>query len=116
LPICSLPGKTAEERPTCHRLSYARGVDEAKPERPDTQREQLPWRGVAGFAGAFAFVFGVVWVWMRSEERDCDWECFNFPALVLLLVLAILVLMCLVILVGMLGVSLWRARNRSHDA
>jgi hypothetical protein len=47
--------------------------------------------------------------------QDRGWECFNFPAIVLLVVLAGLFLACVLLLVGMLGVRLWRERNGSED-
>jgi len=62
-----------------------------------------------------ALLFVVGWLWLRANERDCEWECLNFPAVVLLLGLAAVVLFCLLVLVVMLGLRLGRRADRTED-
>ena len=73
----------------------------------------MPWKGVAslGVVCAASFVLGRMW--LRAEERECEWECFNFPAVAVLLGLAGVVLICLLALVVMLGI--WLVRQATGD-
>jgi hypothetical protein len=52
-------------------------------------------------------------MWLRAEDRDCEWECVNFPAVALLPGLAGVVLICVLVLVVMLGIWLVRQANRA---
>lgn len=76
---------------------------------------KLPWQAFATVAVVSASLFVLGRMWLRTEERDCEWECFNFPAVVLLLGLAGIVLLCLLVLVVMFGTWLVRQANRIDD-
>ena len=76
-----------------------------------SQRNAMPWKPVSAFAAVVALLLAAVWIWMRRDETNCDWECFNFPAFVLVLVLAGLFLICVLSLAVMLGIWLWRERK-----
>lgn len=76
---------------------------------------RMPCKGVASLAVVCAASFVLGRMWLRAEERDCEWECFNFPAVALLLGLAGVVLICLLVLVVMLGIWLVRKTNRAED-
>ena len=82
---------------------------------PGPEPNGMPWKSVSALATVFAFMSAAVWVWMRQDEKNCDWECFNFPAFILLVGLAGFFLICVLILVGMLCVWLWRGRRRVDD-
>ena len=75
----------------------------------------MPWKGVASLAVVCAASFVAGRMWLRAEDRDCEWECFNFPAVALLLGLTGVVLICLLVLVVMLGIWLVRQANRAED-
>ena len=72
-------------------------------------------KGVAALAAGCASFFVVGWVWLRAEDRDCEWECVNFPAVALLLGLAAVVLICLLVLVVMIGLRLGRGADRTDE-
>jgi hypothetical protein len=54
-------------------------------------------------------------VWLRAEERDCEWECFNFPAVAGLLILGAVAFICVVVLIGMLAFRLIRDSGQTDQ-
>ena len=72
------------------------------------QRGRNAWKGVVVLAVVSASLFAGGWVWLRAEERDCAWECFNFPAVAGLLILGAVALICVIVLIGMLAFRLIR--------
>lgn len=79
------------------------------------QRGRNAWKGVAVLAVVSASLFAGGWVWLRAEERDCEWECLNFPAVVALLILGAVALLCVVVLIGMLAFRLIRDSARTDQ-
>ena len=82
---------------------------------PETRPRKMPWQPVAIVAVICSSLFVVGRMLLRAQERDCEWECFNFPAVVLLLGLAGIALLCLLVLVGMLGIWLVQRAGRPGD-
>ncbi len=76
---------------------------------------KMPWKAVASVAVVCAASFVLGRMWLRAEDRDCEWECVNFPAVAVLLGLAGVVVICVLVLVVMLGVWLVRQANRAED-
>jgi hypothetical protein len=73
------------------------------------------WKGVAVLAVVSASLFAGGWVWLRAEERDCEWECFNFPAVAGLLALGSVALISVVVLIGMLAFRLIRDSGQTDQ-
>lgn len=82
---------------------------------PGSPPRRMPWKAVASLAVVCAASFVLGRMWLRAEERDCEWECFNFPAVALLLGLAGVFLICLLVLVVMLGIWLVRQTTGPED-
>src|SRR5690349_14878709 len=84
-------------------------MDESDAAQPRS-REPLPVRGAGLLTAACGVAFVAVWLVAKVAERNCEWECLNFPLLMLWLGLGILFLGCLAVFVGMVLITLWREK------